>query len=67
MAHSMVPVPVPMHVAWPQMTYAPGLTMPVPLHMMAAQFPQAYSAAAGVDLLSMLSMLSIMAPLSAAR
>ena len=42
--HSM---PVPVRLAWPQMAYAPGLSMPVPLHMLAAQFPQAYSAAAG--------------------
>lgn len=42
--HSM---PLPVRLAWPQMAYAPGLSMPVPLHMLAAQFPQAYSAAAG--------------------
>lgn len=42
--HSM---PVPVRLAWPQMAYGPGLSMPVPLHMLAAQFPQAYSAAAG--------------------
>jgi len=45
MPHSMA---LPVHLAWPQMAYAPGMTMPVPLHMLAAQFPQAYSAAAGV-------------------
>ena len=39
--HSMAPVPVPMpvHLAWPQMGYAPGLSVPVPLHMLAAHFP----------------------------
>ena len=42
--HSM---PVPVRLAWPHMAYGPGLSMPVPLHMLAAQFPQAYSAAAG--------------------
>ena len=45
---SMAPVPMPVHLAWPQMGYAPGLSMPVPLHMLAAHFPQAYSTAAGV-------------------
>ena len=42
--HSM---PVPVRLAWPQMAYAAGLSVPVPLHLLAAQFPQAYSAAAG--------------------
>ena len=48
MAHSVAPVPMPVHLAWPQLGYAPGLSMPVPLHMLAAHFPQAYSTAAGV-------------------
>ena len=48
MTPSMAPVPMPVHLAWPQMGYAPGLSVPVPLHMLAAHFPQAYSTAAGV-------------------
>ena len=40
-------MPVPVRLAWPQMAYAPGLSVPVPLHMLAAHFPQAFSSAAG--------------------